>query len=144
MASYAARFDRVIEAEIAVTEPVACDAPRLARLLSNLLANALDHGAPNKAVSVRATTQAGMLTISVSNQGEPIPPEATARLFQPFFRASARSGQDGLGLGLYIARGHGGTLEVASTPKETCFMFQMPAPQTRGARATAPTPTPSP
>jgi sigma-B regulation protein RsbU (phosphoserine phosphatase) len=91
----------------------------------------LDHGAPDKAVSVRATTQADMLTISVSNHGDPIPPEAAARLFQPFFRASARSGQHGLGLGLYIAseiaRGHGGTLELSSTPNQTCFTFQMPA-----------------
>jgi signal transduction histidine kinase len=127
----AARSDRVIKAEIAVSEPVACDPPRIARLLSNLLANALDHGAPDKAVSVRATTQADMLTISVSNHGDPIPPEAAARLFQPFFRASARSGQHGLGLGLYIAseiaRGHGGTLKVSSTRQETCFTFQMPA-----------------
>jgi signal transduction histidine kinase len=68
--------------------------------------------------------------LSVANLGEPIPPEALSRLFQPFYRVSAQDAAQGLGLGLYIAseiaRGHGGTLEVASSVQETRFMFRMP------------------
>jgi phosphoserine phosphatase RsbU/P len=52
------------------------------------------------------------------------------RLFQPFFRGEAQPSQNGLGLGLHIAseiaKAHGGALEVASTPQETRFTFQMP------------------
>jgi sigma-B regulation protein RsbU (phosphoserine phosphatase) len=64
--------------------------------------------------------------LSIANLGEPIPPEAINRLFQPFDRVSAQ----GLGLGLYIAseiaRAHGGKLEVASSMQETRFTFRMP------------------
>ena len=50
--------------------------------------------------------------------------------FKPFVRASERPGQQGLGLGLYIAseiaNAHGGTLTATSTPNETRFTFSMP------------------
>jgi len=66
--------------------------------------------------------------LSVANAGEPIPPEAINRLFQPFYRVAQDSGQ-GLGLGLYIASeiagAHGGRLDVASSPLETRFTFRM-------------------
>ena len=66
---------------------------------------------------------------SVSNGGEQIPPAALERLFQPFFRGSARPNQQGLGLGLYIAseiaRAHGGVIDVTSTPAGTRFTFKM-------------------
>ncbi|HET6519246.1 MAG TPA: HAMP domain-containing sensor histidine kinase, partial [Geminicoccaceae bacterium] len=123
--------DRVIDAEIALAGPVTCDRARIAQLLSNLLANALTHGAADRPVSVRAATRAGLFELSVANAGEPIPPATIGRLFQPFFRASARSSHQGLGLGLYIAseiaRGHGGALEVTSTPEETRFTLRMAA-----------------
>jgi signal transduction histidine kinase len=123
--------DRVIDAEITLAGPVNCDRARIAQLLSNLLANALTHGAADRPVSVRASTRAGLFELSVANPGDPIPPATIERLFQPFFRASARSNHQGLGLGLYIAseiaRGHGGTLEVSSTPRETRFTLRMSA-----------------
>ena len=103
---------------------------RIAQLLSNLLANALTHGAPDAPVRVDAHTDAARLELSVANRGDPIPPATQQRLFQPFSRASLRPGQQGLGLGLYIAseiaRAHGGTLEVSSTAEETRFTFRMP------------------
>ena len=62
--------------------------------------------------------------------GDPIPPAAQEQLFQPFSRGSDQPGQRGLGLGLYIAseiaKVHGGTLTVASSPDETRFTFRMP------------------
>ena len=52
------------------------------------------------------------------------------RMFQPFFRTDARSGRQGLGLGMYIAaeiaRAHGGTLDAASSDAETRMTFTMP------------------
>ena len=123
--------DRVIDAEIALAGPVKCDRARIAQLLSNLLANALTHGAADRPVSVRASTEAGLFELSVANSGDPIPPATIERLFQPFSRAPAHSNHQGLGLGLYIAseiaRGHGGTLDVTSTPKETRFTLRMSA-----------------
>lgn len=116
-----------IESEIAVSQAVDCDRARIAQLLSNLLGNALTHGAADRPVVVRALTGDGRFELSVINGGEPIPPEKIERLFQPFFRGDSH---EGLGLGLYIAaeiaRAHGGTLEVSSTAAETRFTFCMP------------------
>ncbi|HEY0410314.1 MAG TPA: GAF domain-containing sensor histidine kinase [Candidatus Dormibacteraeota bacterium] len=121
---------RTIQTRLAIRRTVDCDRARVAQLLSNLLANALTHGAPDAPVRVDAATDATRLELSVANRGDPIPPATQQRLFQPFSRASLRPGQQGLGLGLYIAseiaRAHGGTLEVSSTAEETRFTFRMP------------------
>jgi signal transduction histidine kinase len=122
--------NRVIETDIDIARPVHCDTARVARVLSNLLANALTHGAADRPVSVRGSTSDGMLRLSVANEGNPIPPAVMERLFQPFFRGAAQTNHLGLGLGLYIAsqiaQAHGGTLDVTSTPGETRFTFTMP------------------
>jgi sigma-B regulation protein RsbU (phosphoserine phosphatase) len=102
----------------------------VAQLLSNLLANALNHGADSAPVTVRAHTRGGRFELSVANAGPAIPPERQAILFQPFARAEHQYGQQGLGLGLYIAaeiaRAHGGELGVVSDETETRFTFSMP------------------
>ena len=122
---------RAIASETALTCAIACDHERIGQLLSNLLANALTHGDPRGPVRVRARSDDNGLELSVTNAGEPIPPEVAARLFQPYFRASGRQDQGGLGLGLYIAseiaRAHGGTLSVDSARGETRFVFSLPA-----------------
>lgn len=123
--------DRVIDVQLALDHPVRCDRTRIAQLLSNLMANALTHGAPDAPVTVRAAVEDGRFELAVANAGDPIPPETAERLFQPFFRASGRANHEGLGLGLYIAseiaRAHGGTLKVTSAPEETRFTLQMAA-----------------
>ena len=122
--------DRVIEAHLDKMPSVNCDRARVAQLLSNLVSNALTHGASNEPVLVHASIDQANLRLSVSNRGTQIPPAVVDRLFQPFFRVAARPGQQGLGLGLYIAhevaRAHNGVLEVSSTPEETQFTFIMP------------------
>jgi signal transduction histidine kinase len=105
--------------------------PRIAQLLSNLLANALMHGSAERPIVVRASAGIDHFELSVANAGDPIPPATIRRLFQPVFRASTNAARPGLGLGLYIAseiaRAHGGSLDVTSTPAETRFTFRMPA-----------------
>ncbi len=122
--------ERAIVADVQLSRPVACDSRRIAQLLSNLLANALVHGAEDGPVEARARTVNGVFELSVANSGAPIPAGTVQRLFQPFSRASARPNQQGLGLGLYIAseiaRAHGGSLDVTSDARETRFTFEMP------------------
>ncbi|MBA3766163.1 MAG: GAF domain-containing sensor histidine kinase [Acidobacteria bacterium] len=124
--------DRAIRSELAISRPVACDGARIAQLFSNLLANALTHGDPIGPVWVSARSDDSGFELSVANLGEPIPLETADHLFQPFSRASVEPGQQGLGLGLYIAseiaRAHDGSLEVASSPEETRFTFRIPVP----------------
>jgi signal transduction histidine kinase len=70
------------------------------------------------------------MMMSVVNSGNPIPPDALGRLFQPFYRSSKLHSKEGLGLGLYIAheiaKAHGGTLGVQSSNEEIRFTFCMP------------------
>ncbi|TDO23911.1 GAF domain-containing sensor histidine kinase [Pedobacter duraquae] len=109
---------------------VSCDRSRVAQLFSNLLGNALSHGKHGLPVQVSADTEDGQFRLCVSNTGDKIPDAAMDRLFQPFSRGDVKAGQEGLGLGLYIAQAiseaHHGSLSVVSTDEETCFTFNMP------------------
>lgn len=122
--------DREIEADVDLADPVACDSGRIGQLLSNLLGNALRHGSESAPVRVVARTGEGRFTVSVANEGPAIPAEQLAVLFEPFERAEHHHGQQGLGLGLYIAseiaKAHGGDLSVASDQAETRFTLSMP------------------
>ena len=124
---------RMIETSFEIAEPVNCDRTRIGQLASNLIGNALTHGAPDQPVRVGAKTEGGEFRLWVSNAGEPIPSAAMKKLFEPFFRGEVRGGRQGLGLGLHIAakiaEAHGGRIEVASTPDETRFVFTMPLAQ---------------
>jgi sigma-B regulation protein RsbU (phosphoserine phosphatase) len=126
---------RQIEAKYAMNVPVNCDRSRIGQLVSNLVGNALSHGASSKPVRVHAATEDGLFKLSVANSGEPIPEAAMDRLFEPFFRGEVRSSRQGLGLGLHIAaqiaKAHEGKLVVRSTHEETRFTFVMPLRDTK-------------
>ena len=118
-----------IDVTIQLHEPVTCDVERITQLLSNLLGNALTHGASDKPVKVSAKSEDGRFMLSVSNGGAPIPKDALPTLFQPFTRAEGHP-RTGLGLGLFIAneiaRAHNGVIDVRSDEKETRFTLTMP------------------
>ncbi|MEC5156338.1 PAS domain-containing sensor histidine kinase [Chryseobacterium sp. MP_3.2] len=121
--------DRKITVDIALPEPIHCDADRIAQLASNLLANALTHGNPQSPVSFTASNETNKLELSVANDGEPIPESLQAILFTPFKREGNRPSKNGLGLGLYIAdqiaKAHGANLSFTSNEEETRFIFAM-------------------
>lgn len=123
--------DRDIESDLDAVGALRCDPGRIGQLLSNLLANALTHGAPDHPVRVEARMNEAFFELSVANAGEPIPASVMGELFRPFFRAGTNPTGQGLGLGLYIAdeiaRAHGGTLSAVSTPVETRFTLRIPA-----------------
>ncbi|WP_042579355.1 GAF domain-containing sensor histidine kinase [Variovorax paradoxus] len=120
-----------IRDELSINRVVRCDQPRIQQLLSNLIGNAVTHGGPNDPVVVRATLEDDRLVLSVSNGGEPIPPDDLPRIFQPYWRPANSKPGGGLGLGLYICSeivaAHGGTLEVTSSAAEgTRFVATLP------------------
>jgi signal transduction histidine kinase len=123
--------DQAIELTIDLPRPIRADLQRLGQLLSNLLGNAVIHGAENAPIRVVARDEGGTLRLAVTNQGAPIPDEMRGSLFLPFSRGETTSLQ-GLGLGLYIAseiaKAHGGRIDVESDEKNgTTFALTMPA-----------------
>lgn len=128
---------RQLAVDIDTGHPVRCDRGRLQQLVSNLLGNALIHGAPAEPVSLSAKIDAASIVITVTNQGEPIPQDSVEHIFTPFWRNAGSRARRGLGLGLFIcdqiAKAHGGSLEVISSANTgTIFAARLPI----GIRAT--------
>ncbi|MBP0485147.1 GAF domain-containing sensor histidine kinase [Sagittula salina] len=121
--------DQEIVAHIDVPEAVDCDVSRVCQLFSNLLANAVTHGASNAPIEVDIKASASDFRLSVANSGARIPDDMMPNLFLPFERSNDRPSREGLGLGLFIAseiaKGHGGTLSVTSDDDRTVFTFEM-------------------
>lgn len=113
------------------------DAARISQLLSNLIGNAIEHGAPDTPIWVSASCSCDSdVRVEVHNQGLPIPQERRQHLFEPLTRGVAdteppASAHRSVGLGLYIAseiaKAHGGTVELMSSDASgTTFAVQLP------------------
>jgi signal transduction histidine kinase len=125
------RPSRQILAEIGVRRTVRCDMGRVQQVASNLIGNALTHGASGSPVRVTAFADDHDFVFEVWNEGEPIVPENMSKVFEPFWRREAAENREGLGLGLHICsqivRAHGGKLSVTSTKESgTTFTVRLP------------------
>jgi signal transduction histidine kinase len=96
------------------------DPDRVAQVVTNLVENALRHGAGTVRVAVdpvKTADGAAAVELSVADEGEGVPEHVRARVFSRFWR-DGRAG--GSGLGLFIVRGiaeaHGGSVEVGAAP----------------------------
>ena len=122
--------NRKVLSDIYIAQSISCDRGRVQQLLSNLLGNALAHGAVDQAIVVRANVKGANLEISVTNAGKPIPEEMHGKIFEPYWRPSSSKPGGGLGLGLYICsqivKAHGGALLVTSSVDGTRFLAQLP------------------
>jgi signal transduction histidine kinase len=112
------------------------DEARLSQLLSNLLGNAVQHGATGAPITVTARSGGEELELTVHNAGKPIPPQLLPRLFDCLFQGAPSPDEDdtstSLGLGLYIAKeiitAHGGTIDVQSSEAGgTIFTARLPS-----------------
>jgi signal transduction histidine kinase len=114
------------------------DENRAAQAISNLLSNALQHGAKNQPVCLTLRSDAGNIIVEVHNYGEPIPADKRNSLFDPFQRGALpreeAMSSGGLGLGLYIAReimrAHGGEIALTSDENGTTFSTCWPRQNT--------------
>jgi signal transduction histidine kinase len=109
---------------------VVWDRDRMAQVISNLLANALQHGTPGCPVSIVLDgSAADHVVVRVQNAGV-VDPALLPVLFEPF-RGAKRTNQRGLGLGLFITHqlvlGHGGVVRATSNEADgTCFELRLP------------------
>jgi len=120
--------DREILADLNLNHQTKGDYKRIAQLFSNLLGNAISHGSKDSPIMVTAKSESDFFELCVINKGNKISPETEKHLFKPFSRGKVHLGQEGLGLGLYIAseiaNAHKGQILVNSTDEETCFTFK--------------------
>lgn len=115
------------------------DGQRLMQAVVQLAANAVRYSDPGTPVTlgVEHRTSAGRddLVLSVRDEGIGIAPEDQQRIFDRFVRLSSDRAGSGLGLSIVktIAEGHGGHVEVTSTPgRGSRFALVLPRhPQTR-------------
>ncbi len=117
-----------------VIPKILADPIRLEQAVNNLLGNAFKFSNPGGMVRVRLAMD-GAAVITVSDQGQGIPPEELDMVFKPFARGTARptAGEKSTGLGLAIARKvveeHGGAIRVESRLNEgTIFTIRLPLP----------------
>jgi two-component system, OmpR family, phosphate regulon sensor histidine kinase PhoR len=131
---------RALERSVRLTNCVppdleaAADAGRIEQVIFNLVDNAIKYGRTDGNVTVGAEAlKTGGAQIWVQDDGPGIPPEATERIFERFFRVDkARSReQGGTGLGLsivkHIVQSHGGEVRVQSEQgRGAVFYFSLP------------------
>ena len=107
------------------------DGEKLRQLISVLLDNAIKYGADGGTVTLSLEKTDRQAKLTVSNPGDPIPPEQLGHLFERFYRADdSRGEKSGFGLGLSIAQTiaaeHKGTLKAESDDISTRFLYTMP------------------
>lgn len=108
------------------------DPDKLARVLSNVMRNALAYADEHTEIRLRAEVNEEQVTFAISNQGREISAEHLERIFDQFFRedAARQTRRGGAGLGLAIAReivtAHGGTIKATSADGLTTFTIALP------------------
>jgi two-component system, OmpR family, heavy metal sensor histidine kinase CusS len=124
--------DRAIRVERNGSLPVVVDADRLTQAVMNLVDNAIRHTPAGRMVRISADREAGWARVAVSNEGDRIPDDRLARVFDRFYRADpadAGNGQHaGLGLAIVkaIVEASGGSVEVTSSDAATTFSIRLP------------------
>ena len=124
------------ELEWEIDMPSTCtahtDAALLHQVLINMVKNALEAGAKKMGLKVERiessyhhqsyqidTSNASRVSIIISNDGKPIPPDVRSSIFIPFFTTKATGSGIGLSLSRQIIIKQGGSLELLDTPMPT-------------------------
>lgn len=115
-------------------DPVRMNAPKIGRVLTNLISNALHYTPAGGSVIVRAIRNNGFVEVTVQDSGPGFAEEDIHRVFEKFYRGEqARSrATGGAGLGLAIAHAvveaHKGKMWAENAPAGgACVGFRLPA-----------------
>ncbi|MCM3785775.1 HAMP domain-containing histidine kinase [Neobacillus mesonae] len=147
-----------VETTITVSGNIKLDPQLIMRMMDNLITNAIRYTPPGGKVHIGAVSSGvetppwifppykavvdqrlnlsngNVLLLMIQNEGEPIPFEVQARLFEPFYQGESSRNQAGsgsFGLGLTIAKKvieqHHGTIELVSeAPYGTLVLCGLP------------------
>jgi two-component system heavy metal sensor histidine kinase CusS len=105
----------------------------LARVLRNLLENAVRHAPPGTAVALRGELAGAEVVVRVRDAGPGVPAAEREQIFEAFYRGARERARDqGTGLGLTIARelarAHGGDLSLEpGDGAGACFTLRLPS-----------------
>jgi len=109
------------------------DSNRLLQVMANLISNAAKYSPANEVIKITLTRCDNLVQVSVSDNGDGIPPEYRSKIFQKFSQidASDRRQKGGTGLGLNITKAiveyHGGTIDfISEVNKGATFFFKLP------------------
>jgi two-component system, OmpR family, sensor kinase len=115
------------------TPEVLGDEPRIRQVLSNLVANAIQHTPATADVTLRVGTEGDNAVIEVADKGPGMSQQDASRVFERFYRTDSSraraSGGTGLGLSIVdsLVRAHGGVVGVTTAPGEgCCFRVTLP------------------
>ncbi len=108
-------------------------ADQLTQVIMNLLINAADalESVDNRAQEITLQTEVvnGNVRLTVADNGSGIDKETLSRVFEAFFTTKRKGNGLGLSLCYSIITGHGGTIEIDSTPGEgTKVLVLLPLP----------------
>jgi len=112
---------------------VTADSRTIARVLQNLISNAIKFRGPQSpVVRIHAVTDAGVCTVSVKDNGIGMNEESQKIIFHAFRRVHRKDEYPGSGLGLATVKRiielHGGQIWVESSPGQgSTFFFTLPA-----------------
>ena len=113
--------------------PVSGDPDMLARVLVNLVDNAVKYTPEGGRITIRAEVVGGHLRVSVADTGAGIPEESLSRVFERFYRVDKARARDqgGTGLGLAIVKHiievHGGRVWAESeVGRGSTFTLELP------------------
>jgi signal transduction histidine kinase len=109
-----------VEVDLTGADGGATCSPRLARVLQNLVQNAVRHTPADGSVRVEGRQRPDGLELAVTDTGEGIAARPVDRVFEPFWRGDAARTSPGSGLGLALAKriveAMGGGISVESAP----------------------------
>ena len=98
------------------------------KILSNLMNNALKYSETMIRVGLSVVDDA--FRVTVTNDGEVVPPEMREPIFAPFFRHARKDESTGTGIGLALSRSlaelHGGTLAMDADTELNVFVLTIP------------------
>ncbi|MBN2076179.1 MAG: ATP-binding protein [Dehalococcoidales bacterium] len=112
--------------------PVFADSTQIRQVIMNLVENAVAYSEEGSTIDISARTDGAMVQVSVTDNGDGIPPEDIEKVFDKFYRGSQNRHQPGgTGLGLAICKSiidnHGGKIWVESKPGQgSVFNFTLP------------------
>jgi len=125
--------DRVLDVDDAGAVEVTCDGAVVRRVMENLVSNGIRYSPASSHVRISIASSDGVVRVAVHDEGDGVPREARAKLFEKFGRLTDEQDSASRSVGLSLAfcklaiEAHGGTIGVdAGVPAGCTFWFELP------------------